>query len=195
VDVVGKDGGILETAGLRGAWATSEARGYLRTRPQIPRRNAARPKDISGNDDEFRAFSEAELGAEGSVLERIVLKRLSIIWGVMGVDFKWQDPEGDRSIDIAVYNRPSGKNLALEVQGYVWHGPFAYYADTDRALFLMARGWDYAEIWEHEIMLGDEYLDQRLMELIGAPRRFTPLREYEREEIRRFDREVGIRGS
>ena len=162
-----RDGGL---SGLNQLGGLNPKRGFQRPSTGAPPRNARREKAIEFAADplELRAVGGPLGPDEGSVLERIVAKRLSVIWGNYEIDFTWQEPVQDKSLDFAIYNRPSGKVLALEVQGAHWHGPKDFAADTERALFVIANGYDFAEVWEWEIRLGDEYLDARLMSLIGG---------------------------
>lgn len=154
---------------LKGASADSKYRGL---RGVLPRRNAERgdkPIEFATDPLELRAYgSPIADDKQRSVLERIVAKRLVVIWGDRGVDWEYQLGIAEYSADFAIYNRPSQKILVLEVQGAQWHRPMDNYSDSARAMDMIARGYDWTEILEWEIRMGDEYTDQRLIELIGG---------------------------
>ena len=192
------DGVIEELKGERGKWALNAEHDYVIKNITKPRRAATREAQIGQERDEQRAANVA-----GSILERIVYQRLSIIWGQPGVDFIYKydlaAAEGTKDarafvggieMDFVILSRPSNRELALEVQGAHWHGYLdgAVFADTERALIIMASGRDFSEVWEHEIALGDEYLDRRLLDLIGRTARTE--REQTNREIETFLREL-----
>lgn len=196
-DRINMYGEIEEAKGQRAASAAGAERDYFKFTNTKPRRNARRDAPIGMDELEIRADPVV-----GSILERIVHKRLRLIWGPPGKAFIFKygmsgvqgvsDPRafaGGIEMDFVILNRPSGKEMALEVQGAHWHGPSDFYADTERALIVEASGRDYREIWEYEIMLGDDYLDNRILELIGAHGRVD--RYYFERTLRQFSRELG----
>lgn len=170
------DGGILPIKGVRGSWGYSK-RGYLTKKITKPPRQHAEPRPYGLDPLEQRAA-----GVVGSILERIIYKRLATIWGRDGIDFIYKYQIGAAAgvknarafvggieMDFVVLQRPSYKELDLEVQGAHWHNPQSLFSDQERALLILGSGRDYAEIYEYEILMGDEYLDARLLQLIGAP--------------------------
>lgn len=198
---IGIDGGLLADRGLKGAWELPAEREYITTNVVKPRRNAPREKPQLLTGLELRAVGspipqDIEGGMNRSVLEQIVGKRLEILWGPMGVAWDYQKTDAGKFIDFAIYNRPSGKVLALEPQGAHWHGPDEQYHDLNRILFLLSLGYDFAEIWEYEIIMGDEFLDNRLMQLIGASGSWVipsenPNFRPRRNEVLSFNRRLG----
>lgn len=202
-DRINKDGGIEEAKGARGVGAIRGQHEYRVFNVTKPRRAARRPAPL----DPLAAENSRMANVQGSNLERILYKRLTVIWGQEGKDFiyKYQvgAAEGVKNArafvggieaDFIILNRPSGKMLVLEPQGAHWHGPADFPADTARALRWLAMGMDFAEIWEYEFWRGDEYLDRRILELIGAQGRIS-WDEQAAREIRRFERELGARHS
>ena len=183
-------GEISPIKGLRGAFGYSR-RTYVTTRNVRPRRRPFRKAPVGEDPQEMRAAP----GIEGSLLERIVFKRLELLVGPVNIGFiyKYQigaiagvDARafiGGVEADFVIINRPSQKQMALEILGANWHGPKDQYADQDRALTLIGAGLDYAEIEEYEINLGDAYLDHRLEELIGVSR-FSVRENTDERELR-----------
>lgn len=172
-----RTGEILPIHAVRSVWALRRPREYVKEQITKPRRAARRIPAVGEDPDEQRAAQ----GIQGTLLERIVFKRLSSILGPPNIAFiyKYQlgaatgvDARtfiGGTEVDFVVLNRPSDKQMALEILGAHWHGPAEQYKDTERALKLLALGFDYGEIQEWEIMMGDDYLDRRLSEVIGLP--------------------------
>ena len=177
-NAVTKSGIIAGIRGLRGVWKLPRKRDYVARRNVRPRRAAARRAAVGVDPLEQRAAS-----VTGSILERIVFKRLELLVGPANIGFiyKFQlgavggtDARvflGGFELDFVILNRPSAKQMALEILGAHWHGPVDFYKDQARALSVLGVGYDYAEIEEWEIMLGDDYLDDRLSYLIGLPSR------------------------
>jgi hypothetical protein len=107
-----------------------------------------------------------------TILERIVIKKLFQLYGEGG--FIVQEPFfGGRIIYgglvtdfvvIAVY-----PPCALEIQGEYWHSnPLGEERDLMRRLMIESLGYRYVELEEWEIMLGDDYLESRIEELVGV---------------------------
>src|SRR3990167_587723 len=76
---------ISGVKGLRGKGALNVQRDYTTKRVVKPRRVAERDRALSGSMLEQRAANVA-----GTILERIVFKRLSAIWGRPEVDFVYK---------------------------------------------------------------------------------------------------------
>ena len=198
VDKVNQYGEIEEAKGLRGRSAAGAERDYFKMKETRPRRNARRAGAVGPDSLEQRMA-----GVSGSNLERIIFKRLETIWGPANIAFIYKYQLGSVSgvkdarafiggieADFIILSRPSGRKLVLEPQGAHWHGPTDAPADLERQLFFMSVGMDFAEIWEYEVMLGDPYLDRRLLQLIGSSGRVSLDQETERE-IRRHERLLG----
>lgn len=197
-DKINRRGEIEHLKAKRGASQAGSDRDYYKLVNTKARRNARRAAPLGWDPLDLRGA-----GVEGSNLEKIVYKRLTEIWGPEGIAFIYKYAIGSApgvknarafaggvEMDFVILNRPSGKEMALEVQGAHWHGPSEFYADTERALAIEATGRDYRELWEYEILLGDEYLDMRILQLIGANSRVGRHHEIERT-IRSFTRELG----
>ncbi len=182
---IGRNGELLGVRGKRGAFQYSK-RDYVTRRDVRPRRNAFRAAPVGPDPEEFRMAN-----VEGSNLERILYKRLTLLVGEQNVGFIYKFQHGAAAgfdaramvggleADFIVLNRPSSQGLVLEPQGAQWHGPVDQYHDTDRAYVWIALGYEYAEIMEWEVDMGDEYVDRRLSEILGVP---IPERQRELEE-------------
>lgn len=169
-------GQLLGVKGIRGESHYSK-RDYTKREITRPVRIRRRRGSVGQDPLEMRAA-----GVEGSILERIVFKRLTVLYGPVNIGFIYKYQVGAVSgadarafvggfeMDFVVLNRPSGKEVALEILGAHWHGPKDQFADQERMLAIMGTGRDYAEIWEYEVMLGDEYLDHRIVQLVGESR-------------------------
>lgn len=172
---VGANGQIMPIKGKRGISEYAK-RDYTKRRITKPRRNAVRSAAVGQDPEEFRMAN-----VEGSNLERIIYKRLTLLVGPQNVGFIYKFQAGAAAgvdaralrggieADFIVLNRPSSQGLVLEPQGAQWHGQVEKFHDVERALIWMSMGYEYAEIMEWEVMLGDEFLDQRLEDLIGTP--------------------------
>lgn len=191
-DRVNQEGTIERYKPLRGLSGVPADRGYIKARVSKPRRNAARPAPIKFAKDPLELRAIGSPISEGTVLERIVAKRLSVIWGRLDIAFAFLVPVGMgyNPVDFMIYKRPSGRELALEVQGAIWHGPSSRYANVARALDIISTGRDYEEVWEWEIRMGDEFLDTRLLELIGGVSRVSLGGDGELREIRDYEAEL-----
>lgn len=169
--VSSKTGEIQPLKGKRGKWELNVGRRYVRIDILKPRRASKRKAAIGIDPNEQRAAA-----VEGSILERIVYQRLELLVGLGSFDYKKQFGSaagvnarvfiGGLEADFVVWRRP-GRPLVIEPQGAHWHGPTEFYHDLERAWVFMSQGYDYAEIFEYEVWLGDEYLDHRLAALIG----------------------------
>ena len=204
-DHINAKGEIEEAKGLRSKGALNAEHGYVKINITKPRRSARRNAPL----DPLAAENSRMADVAGSNLERILYKRLTVIWGREGKDFIYKYQVGAAAgvknarafvggieADFIILNRPSGKQLVLEPQGAYWHGPADFPADTARALRWLAMGMDFAEIWEYEFQRGDEYLDRRILELIGVSGRVAVDRDKEQlREIRRLERELGAKHS
>ena len=190
------DGGVEALKGSRGVWALKSPRRYFSDRIVKPRRNALRDRAISGDWLERRAANVV-----GTILERIVYQRLVTIWGPPDQAFIYKYNIGAVSgtkdarafaggveMDFVILHRPSARELDLEIQGAHWHGPKDEASDIEKALQIMKTGRDYAEIWEYEVMLGDDYLDRRLLQIIGAQQAVAGRNT--KRGVRTFQREV-----
>lgn len=143
-------------------------REYLRLTIEKPiRGRRARKIEFGIDPDEQRAVQSVE----GSILERIVYKKLLQLIGPEGVSWEFKHGirgarvfKGGYELDFVIY-RP--RQTALEVQGAYWHGPVQQYRDVARALAVLSDGFEYAEILEWEIELGDQFLEFRLRQLLG----------------------------
>lgn len=168
---VNKDGEVLGIQPMKRLNAESpieRKREYTRTKLEKPVRSR-RPTPVRFGQDPLE--QRASQYVSGSILERIVYQKLSQLLGPEGS--RWQFKEGVLNarlfaggfeIDFVINNPVP---IALEVQGAFWHGPAAAFRDVARALVLMGLGYDYVEITETDIISGDEYLEQRLVTLLG----------------------------
>lgn len=142
-------------------------REYLKIQKDAPIRSRRIKKAHIGVDpDEQRAAN-----VQGTLLERIIYKKLSQLLGPEGVHWQFQYGikgarifKGGFVLDFVIYYP---KQTALEVQGAFWHGPEVQYRDVPRALAVLNEGFEYAEILEWEIWAGDQYLEFRLINLLG----------------------------
>ena len=126
-----------------------------------------RPLPVRAGQDPLE--QRASQTIQGSILERIVYKKLEQILGPEGHRWKFKQGilgtrqfVGGFEIDFVI-NNPIP--IALEVQGLFWHGPVTAYVNAARALVIMGLGYDYKEILEWEIMNSDEFLEQRIRDI------------------------------
>lgn len=138
----------------------------LKKRPVIRGRELRYPR-VGMDADEQRAAQNIE----GSILERIVYKKLQEILGPEGVAWVSQRGigggrvfKGGYVLDFVV-EQP--RRVAVEVQGAFWHGANVEWKDAFRALAVMADGYEYVELLEWEIRAGDQFLEETMRRKIG----------------------------
>lgn len=114
---------------------------------------------------------------EGSILERVVYAELvRQLNGPQGFIYKKGELggrlfRGGIEIDFLITARHP--NIAIEVLGAQWHGPRQQFQDAARAITVRGlTGEDglkmrYAEIAEHEIRLGADFLQQKISSILG----------------------------
>lgn len=169
-DRVSKKGEILKFQVKRRFSKLSDLesqREYVRYKKRPTIRSRRQTYAEAGQDpEEQRAAS-----VEGSLLERIVYKRLTLLLGPPGASWKYKHGlgtvrifKGGYELDFLVFYP---RLVALEVQGEHWHSAALKYRDIARALSVIAEGYAYEEIQEWEIGAGDDYLDWRLRQAIG----------------------------
>ena len=143
-------------------------REYLRLTKKTPVRDHPDRRERVGEDpNEQRATHKIQ----GSILERIVYRRLEILLGPEGASWVSQKGlggarmfKGGYVLDFEIF---WPKRIDIEVQGAFWHGPSVSWRDAGRAFAVLADGFEYEEILEWQIWMGDEYLDFCLQQILG----------------------------
>ena len=143
-------------------------REYVRLTKRTPIRSHVDRRLRVGEDPyEQRATHKVQ----GSILERIVYKRLEILLGPEGVSWVSQVGIGGARMFkggyVLDFEITWPKRVDLEVQGAFWHGPSVTWRDAGRAMAVLADGFEYAEIQEWQIWAGDEYLDFVIKQVLG----------------------------
>ncbi len=138
----------------------------------VPILRGRRPRRIEiGELDplETRAISKSRF-ANATLPERIFFKALStVMQGEEGFIFQ-RDVGGGRNfiggfvIDFIIFDRVP--NVAVEVLGSFWHQAANRFADEERALAVISRGFEYHEVWDYEIFQGDVFLEELILERI-----------------------------
>jgi very-short-patch-repair endonuclease len=144
---------------------------YVRTQDMpITRDRRGRPIEFGVDELESRAISPNRF-AGATLPERIVYKALEKMMGDDS-EFIFQRTElggrnflGGYVIDFVIPNPEPP--LALEVLGDYWHQADRRYGDEERAYVLFSLGYEYAEVWEHDILHSGERLERILFQILG----------------------------
>ena len=160
--------GIKSLRGARQASAYPKfPRKYTKTNTDSVLRDRRRKPPEFGYDRlENRASPKTGSLALATLPERIVHKKLTqMLQG--GSRFIFQREElGGRNlikeiiIDFLVLDRQP--YLALEVLGDYWHQAYEKASDLEREMAVKREGYFYHEIWESEIYISDEFLENKL---------------------------------
>jgi hypothetical protein len=57
--------------------------------------------------------------------------------------------------------------IALEVLGAFWHQPKDRHSDEERGFTMARLGYRYEEVWEQDIYIGDERLEEIITTILG----------------------------
>lgn len=145
---------------------------YTRSQDQPILRDRRR-RPVEAGEDEFEARAISPNRFAGATLpERIVYKKLAQLFQSENAFIYQRSALGGRNflggfvIDFVI---PSPEPpLALEVLGDFWHQAQQQYSDAQRALTLLSLGYDYEEVWEHDILHSDERLENILRTILGG---------------------------
>lgn len=116
---------------------------------------------------EARAISP-DVFARATLPERIVYKKLSQLIGEENFIFQYSQLGGRNLIGGFLIDFLIEPNIALEVLGSYWHKAFERWADEERAVVVASRGFEYHEIWDWEIYMGDSYLEEWFRRVLPA---------------------------
>lgn len=133
----------------------------------ILRGRRERPKTLGILDPlERRAVSKSRF-PNGTLPERIMFKALStVMQGDHNFIFQ-RDVGGGRNfiggfvIDFLIIDRTP--NIAIETLGSFWHQAANRFADEERALAVISRGFKYHEVWDYEIFQSDLFLEEIIL--------------------------------
>lgn len=135
----------------------------------IPILRGRRPRRIEIgelNPLEMRAIPKNRF-ALATLPERVFFKSLAtVMQGEQNFIFQ-RDVGGGRNfiggfvIDFLIIDREP--NIAVEVLGSFWHQAAQSFADEERALAVISRGFEYHEVWDYEIFQGDVFLEELIL--------------------------------
>jgi very-short-patch-repair endonuclease len=168
-------GGLKAKRGLRGKRQASQLnvrnRTYLKTSTDKVIRGRRRSAVEFGSDElESRATPKSQLGELATLPERIVHKKLvQLLHGSHNFTYQRVDKGGRNFIngfiiDFVVIDRLP--LIAIEVLGDYWHKAYEKAADLERQIAVTRAGYDYFEIWEHDIYKSDEVLENILVKIL-----------------------------
>lgn len=132
----------------------------------ILRGRRGRPIEFGEDPLEQRAVSKSRFPT-GTLPERIFFKALTTVMnGEQNFIFQ-RDVGGGRNfiggfiIDFLIIDREP--NVAVETLGSFWHQADVRYADQERALAVINKGFEYHEVWDYEIFQTDEFLEELIL--------------------------------
>ena len=164
-------GGLKGLKGLKSKRQASQLpkfpRSYITTSTQTVLRDRRRKPPQFGL-DELEARAAAKEGAlvDATLPERIVYKKLSQMmkgtsrWLFQREELGGRNYIGGFIIDFTIIDR--APFIALEILGDYWHQAFEKQSDLERQLSVQREGYIYHEIWEREIYISDEFLENKL---------------------------------
>jgi hypothetical protein len=142
-------------------------RSYITTSTQTVLRNRRIPKPEFGvNELELRAAPKAGSLDLATLPERIVHKKLSsMLHGTHNFIFQREELGGRNYIggfilDFTIIDRQP--YLAIEILGDYWHQAYQKASDLEREMGVLREGYLYHEIWESDIYISDENLENKL---------------------------------
>ena len=164
-------GGIKSIKSLRGKRQASQLpkypRTYIKTQTDTVLRDRRRtPPEFGPDELEARAMPKTGTLANATLPERILYKKLSqMLQGTHKFIFQREELGGRNFIggfiiDFLVLDRQP--YLALEVLGDYWHQAYEKASDLEREMAVKREGYFYHEIWESEIYISDEFLENKL---------------------------------
>ena len=142
-------------------------RSYIKTTTDTVLRDRRRkPPEFGPDVLEARAVAAIGSLELATLPERIVYKKLTqMLHGTHKFLFQREELGGRNFIggfiiDFLVLDRQP--YLAIEVLGDYWHQAYEKAADLEREMAVKREGYIYHEIWESEIYISDEYLENKL---------------------------------
>ena len=157
--------------GVRGARQASQLskfpRTYVKNNTETVLRSRRRISPEFGPD---RLENRAAQGFYGTLPERIVYKKLSeMLQGTHNFTFQRLGGGGRNYIggfvlDFVVIDRVP--NVVIEILGDYWHQAYEKQADLERQLTVVKEGYIYHELWESEIYISDQYLENKLNSIL-----------------------------
>jgi len=158
---------IKKIKSLRGTRQASQMpkfpRMYIKNNTETVLRSRKQKSPEFGPD---RLEDRAAQGFYGTLPERIVYKKLSeMLLGTHNFTFQRLGGGGRNYIggfvlDFVVIDRVP--NLVIEILGDYWHQAYEKQADLERQMAVVKEGYLYNEIWESEIYISDENLENKL---------------------------------
>ena len=169
-------GGIKSIKGLRGKRQASQLakfpRKYIRTNTETVIRDRRRKSIEFGVDElEMRAAPKEGTLYNATLPERIIYKKLQEIYRGTSQFIFQREERGGRNliggfvIDFLIVDR--SPYIALEILGNYWHQAYEKESDLERSLAVQRVGYAYHEIWERDIYISDEYVENFLLNILG----------------------------
>jgi len=168
-------GGIKSLPSKRGRRQASQLskfpRTYIKTETETVLRDRRRkPPEFGPDKLEARAVAATGALERATLPERIVYKKLTqMLQGTHKFIFQREELGGRNFIggfiiDFLVLDKQP--YLALEVLGDYWHQAYEKAADLEREMAVKREGYIYHEIWESEIYISDENLENKLLVIL-----------------------------
>ena len=138
-------------------------RTYIKSNTETVLRDRRRSKPVFGPEE---LEGRASQGFYGTLPERIMYKKLSqMMQGSHNFIFQRTEGGGRNYIggfvlDFLITDRLP--YLVIEILGDYWHQAYEKAADLEREMAVRREGYLYYEIWESEIYISDEYLENKL---------------------------------
>ena len=162
---------IKKIKGSRGARQASQLskfpRKYSKTNTDSVLRDRRRkPPEFGADRLEGRASPKAGSLVLATLPERIVHKKLTqMLHGSSRFIFQREELGGRNYIggfilDFTIIDR--NPYIAIEILGDYWHQAFEKAADLERQMAVVREGYIYHELWESEVYISDEYLENKL---------------------------------
>tara|TARA_R110002020_G_C16016198_1_gene751574 strand:- start:73 stop:600 length:528 start_codon:yes stop_codon:yes gene_type:complete len=169
-------GGVKSLKSLRGRRQASQLpkfpRTYIRSQTQTVLRDRRRKPIAFGVDElEMRAAPKEGALYNATLPERIIYKKLQeILRGTSQFIFQRVERGGRNLIggyviDFLIIDRTPF--IALEILGNYWHQAYEKQSDLERSLAVQRAGYAYHEIWERDIYISDEYVENFLLNILG----------------------------
>jgi len=165
-------GGVIKSlSSKRGKRQASQLprfpRTYVKTATESVLRDRRRKPPEFGL-DELEARAVAAVGAleRATLPERIVYKKLTqMLKGTHKFVFQREELGGRNFIggfiiDFLILDRPP--YIALEVLGDYWHQAYEKASDLEREMSVKREGYLYHELWESDVYISDEFLENKL---------------------------------